>query len=253
MNTEIDFNISEIHHVVKTTHCGKSDVLVKAINCYRVVYTLNSKCKFILKNSSFTAEKDTISFFRPNEEYKRIIGEGDQWEFCVIGFFVNGEMPDFPQTQPVSKGSKLEAYFADANEIWNTRSPGYKIHLKSVLNKIFYTLITHTHQFSPSNPYIEATIRYMTENIHRKITVAELADLACYSTSYYNKVFADTMGVTPIKYLNKLRIERAKELLGTGIFSAAEIAEKCGFENMYYFSNTFKKYTGITPREYKKL
>lgn len=57
----------------------------------------------------------------------------------------------------------------------------------------------------------------------------------------------------PVKYLTQLRIEYAKELLITGRYSIGEIAEMCGFENVYYFSTVFKKHTGIPPSKYFEL
>jgi len=58
--------------------------------------------------------------------------------------------------------------------------------------------------------------------------------------------------MTPIKYITMLRMEKAKELLITGHYKVSEIAGMCGFENVYYFSNVFKKHEGISPKNYIK-
>ncbi len=57
--------------------------------------------------------------------------------------------------------------------------------------------------------------------------------------------------MSPVKYITQLRVEKAKELLITNRYKVSEIAEMCGFENVYYFSNVFKKQVGVSPKTYK--
>ena len=73
-----------------------------------------------------------------------------------------------------------------------------------------------------------------------------------YNFDYLNRLFKRHTGQTIFGYLNALRIERAKQLLSTGFYSIAEIAEKTGFRDVYYFSRVFKKLTGVTPGEYRE-
>jgi YesN/AraC family two-component response regulator len=67
---------------------------------------------------------------------------------------------------------------------------------------------------------------------------------------YINRVFKETLGKTIFTYLNRLRIEKAKQFLSTQIYSLTDVAEKTGFHDVYYFSKVFKKYVGITPGAY---
>jgi len=60
------------------------------------------------------------------------------------------------------------------------------------------------------------------------------------------------VGYSPHAYLIKVRLERAKELLITTSFNVSEISFAVGYENPLYFSRMFKKYTGVSPANYKK-
>ena len=96
---------------------------------------------------------------------------------------------------------------------------------------------------------------YHMKNKHtarKKLTQEELAHISGYSVPHFKKLFRDETGTSPIRYLNDFRIGRAKDLLASGLFSVQEVATACGFENVYYFSNVFKKQTGISPKHYKK-
>lgn len=73
-----------------------------------------------------------------------------------------------------------------------------------------------------------------------------------YSEAHFRKLFRESFGVSMSEYLLELRIDCAKNLLGNGDNTVAFAAELSGFSDVRYFSRMFKKYTGMTPREYKK-
>ncbi len=73
------------------------------------------------------------------------------------------------------------------------------------------------------------------------------------SYEYMRHCFKEETGHTPLEYLTKIRIQQAKEYLVTSKFySVSAVAFLCGFSDAYYFSRCFKKYTGISPAEYRK-
>ncbi len=73
------------------------------------------------------------------------------------------------------------------------------------------------------------------------------------SYDYFKELFIKQYGVSPVKYITALRIEKAKELLITGRYTISQIAMECGFDNVYYFSTVFKKHTGTPPSKYFEL
>lgn len=75
------------------------------------------------------------------------------------------------------------------------------------------------------------------------------------SVTYLRRKFNASVGISPAKYLNTVRIGHAKKLIARRLenyMSLSEIAEKCGFSDERYFTRVFKQYTGITPGEYYK-
>ena len=79
-----------------------------------------------------------------------------------------------------------------------------------------------------------------------------LASLCNMSEVLFRRNFKNSTGLSPLKYINNLKISRAKELLSVGMCSVSEAATLSGFHNECYFSREFKKHTGMSPVEYKK-
>lgn len=84
------------------------------------------------------------------------------------------------------------------------------------------------------------------------LTNAKLAAECNISEVYFRKLFTKHFGISPKQFIIDVRIQKAKQLLAEGALNISAISEKCGFSNFYHFCRLFKKYTGITPSEYRK-
>ena len=94
--------------------------------------------------------------------------------------------------------------------------------------------------------------RYIQNNLHREITLTELADKVGFNKTYFVKRFKILWGMPPMQFVNSQRLEVARRLLTTTDMSVSEIAEVAGFRTLHYFSRAFKRNTGISPTEYYK-
>lgn len=95
-------------------------------------------------------------------------------------------------------------------------------------------------------------MKYIKEHYQRDISLSELAEVAGVSPNYLSRLFKEETGINFVDWLNKLRIEKAVQLMENSTMKIYEIAEKVGFSNYKYFSSIFKKITGHTPKQYQK-
>ena len=72
-----------------------------------------------------------------------------------------------------------------------------------------------------------------------------------YSVSYFRNVFYKAMNISPMQYVNKIRMEKAIEMLDSDYGTITNLAESLGYQNVYHFSSAFKKYYGLSPLQYK--
>ena len=105
---------------------------------------------------------------------------------------------------------------------------------------------------SSTDENIKKSINYIQTHINEHLTIEALASYAGLSKDYFSHSFKNTIGITPINYINQLRCDNAKKLLKQKKYSIHEIAVQCGFENDSYFSRTFKRYIGVLPSTYLK-
>lgn len=97
---------------------------------------------------------------------------------------------------------------------------------------------------------LKQVLRYIEEHYAETITLKDLAALANMNPNYFCRFFRQITQRTPIDYVNYYRIECAGEQLSTTDATITEVALGCGFNNISYFIKAFRKYMGMTPRQY---
>lgn len=95
-------------------------------------------------------------------------------------------------------------------------------------------------------------LNYIDTNINEQINFVLLAKSNNYSYDRFRHLFTQHFGLSPYAYLTEQRIERAKRLLKNSNSNITDIAFDSGFNSSSQFTNIFKKYVGVTPKEYKK-
>jgi len=105
---------------------------------------------------------------------------------------------------------------------------------------------------SSESVFFRPVTSYMNENIEKNINLNELAELVFMQPNYFITRFKKTFGLSPIAYLNRLRIYKAMSLISTSDTSIDEIAKSVGILDTSYFARVFKKHCGATPSEYRR-
>lgn len=148
----------------------------------------------------------------------------------------------------------LSDKFLKLYHIWNAKKPGYYAKSMSLFYEIIYLLkkCAETYISPDRKSELDLAYNYILEHYKDyKFDYRDLCESTGLSYSYFSELFNQKYGMSPVKLITKMKIDFAKELLITGHYSISEIAEKCGFENVYYFSNVFKRLVGVSPKNYR--
>ena len=99
---------------------------------------------------------------------------------------------------------------------------------------------------------IRPVLRYIDTHYSGDFNMDRMAELCLMSPAQFRRSFRETMGISPLKYLNQLRIRKACMMLSIGNDSVLNIAAAVGLPSISSFNRNFQKETGMSPREYRK-
>lgn len=92
----------------------------------------------------------------------------------------------------------------------------------------------------------------MQNHLSDNFSIENLAEMLGVSSSYFNRLFVKEMGMTPLSYLNNLRISHSTFLLSDTLLPVNDVAKKCGFSCGNYFCKVFRKALGYSPSEFRR-
>ena len=98
---------------------------------------------------------------------------------------------------------------------------------------------------------IRTIISHIRSNLYENQDIDQLAKIACMSKDHFIRIFKKETGDTPNAYITKKKMEAAELLLITSDEPIKNVAIKLGYDDCSYFNKTFKKYSGITPQQYR--
>ena len=101
------------------------------------------------------------------------------------------------------------------------------------------------------SPHVEKALRYIQENYAENLSLETIAAAAMVDPSHLSRTFSKETGEVVTDFINRIRIEKAKELLAFTDMLAYEVAEAVGYKDPAYFSLVFKKITTQSPKEFR--
>ena len=99
----------------------------------------------------------------------------------------------------------------------------------------------------------EQVIRYLKLHLYERVSISDVCEALNYNKSYIFQQFKKATDCSVMAYFNRMKIERAKRMLRESALSVTEISDRLAFDTPNYFSKTFKRITGYTPLQYKKI
>ena len=246
-----DFNITKINRVIlvgKNEYPNHKVSFTNDLKHNELIYHINGKSTVHFNGKTFNTKENTIRFLPKgkNKEYNV-----EKWEFgeCIDVFF-DTDVPISNEAFVIDlvKNANIANLFRKLFTVWVSRSDGYYFECKSLLYKIFAEI--QKLNYLPKEQYdtIKPAIKYIEKNfLNNKIPVDFLAKECGISETYLKKLFNKKFGVSPIKYIIRLKINYACDLLRSNRYSVTQVAQFCGYDNVYYFSRQFKEYVGTAP------
>ena len=120
-----------------------------------------------------------------------------------------------------------------------------------LLKELFLHIADNQPKLNTNTVGFKFVLKLMKENCDKNLPLSFYASKLDFSEIYFIKFFRQAMGITPHKYLNNLKLEKAADLLAYSDYSIRIIAEKLGFSNQHYFSTSFRNKYKLSPTEFR--
>ena len=158
----------------------------------------------------------------------------------------------FPSTYSTATVNNISTRFQKLFEGF-ARNDSYRTYdLAALLDRLLIEIGRAIGKRETERVSLSKSIRYVNENYATQIKIPSLAQMENMCMTAYNMAFKEQMGMSPTKYIIKLRTDNAKELLRTTNLKIREVGAACGYDDVNFFRKTFKKEVGISPLEYRE-
>ncbi len=169
--------------------------------------------------------------------------------------------PAFENRLPAGKNETLQKPFLEIFREFSQERPEFGLGVKSWLNMLLIALIRDGGYGASPSPVsrsrlqaIREVLKYIDGNLSGDLSLQVLGKVAGMSPNYLSAVFHKTSGIPLWDYIGAKRVDMAAELITQEMpQNILEIALRCGFNNTANFNKTFKKFTGVTPTQYRAL
>ncbi len=248
------FNVSQINFV--TNYNPKNKKVHKfpgKLPTHELMYFYKGDVRLEFNDKSFFVKTGDVVYLPKgieNERY-RIISDHSFGLYNVY-FDTSDPLPNKAVHIPL-QNEKLKSLYQAVHLVWIGKRQGYYFKAMQLFYEILQSVIKLQGNYikRKDNIFYASLEEYMANHFcDRSFNYEELAKISDFSYSYFKKVFISKYGVSPVKYITQLRMNYACELLSTGKYKISDVAQLCGYENVYYFSTVFKKHKGISPKNY---
>ena len=246
----INFEILSVLNLAWEKNNGDSGIRPYHSLSYRVV----GDAQFTYADDVAFAKSNDLTFIPAYCEYTQ---QAKNEVLFVIHFLSDVNLPKKIKSYHTENSQYFERNFQELYRIWTSKKTGYEYKCKSILYKILSKIEQELDigQFTDTadNKLSEA-IEYIHDNFtSTNLTVEYLAHMCGMSDTYFRQLFVSVFHMTPLKYINILKTNYAKELLRSGYYTVSQVSDKCGFNNVQYFSLFIKKETGLSPSRFLPL
>ena len=238
------------------THKGRI-VKTKGRHSDCLVYVTKGKTIYTFGDYKITVGENDMLFLAKDSIYTMDIIT-DDYEVLFVDFdFLNEQnLPYNSEGFFNVAGKNFLNYFQSMHNAWIAKKPFYMTQVYALVNQILYELYKSTQKnYFSTKDYntIKKAVDYIHENFTKTdINISYIATLTDVGEGHFRRLFGKIYNTSPAKYITKLRIDYAKELLGYKNISVSPVAQKSGFSDIFYFCKVFKALAGITPTEFRK-
>lgn len=232
--------------------------------CIEIFYILKGAGSFRVEDISFPIEQDHVILINSGVSHTEVSSTQEPLEYIAMGINGHDFLLDVQQDRRYcvlrdpSATRQLLPYLRHISAEITQKNAHYREVVQNILQVLVIQLLRSrsiaslTSQSGNISPKCVQIKRYIDSHYKENITIDTLSNVAFLSRSYLIHIFSKEYGEPPISYLMKRRVEESRYLLAKTDYSILDIGLMVGFSSGSYFSQSFRRLEGISPKEYRR-
>lgn len=239
----------------------------RTIADHEFVLILGGKGSFTLEDRVCPVRKGQLFYFYPGLVHSGDTDQDDPMHFYAVHFEFDTvsvtegrraygsavkKLP-LPGVSMVSNPHRCTEMLKGLYTAWSEKRPGYGMRCRSLLLAFIDEAVNRFYGDEPSHMNrmrVDTAIDYMVSRFSQPMTLDDLCRQVKLSPTYFSFIFKQYTGYSPMQYLNRIRVDRAKDILLNSECRIRDAAVQAGFSDEFYFSRQFRKQEGISPTEF---
>lgn len=235
---------------------------------YELTYVDRGTLVTEIDGHTYELKDRELIIYGPNQYHKQKIRDGSSCSYVTVLFELDPETNHFDFLL-----NKIFPYTKKIHSLMKTlvnESSTFTPYMDSLLLCLFQEIVIrllqseYVQQESDKKPttdarqhyhdeLLEQILSYIDDNLYEPITVGEICSKFSMSRSSLQILFNENLHQTPKKYINELKLDKSRQLIGEGRYTISEIALMLGFNSIHYFSRAFTQKYNMAPTEYSKV
>ena len=251
--------VKEIHSIIfvgKHEYPEKKTIFSpRELSYQELIYNFSGDLTIEFNAQTLRTLPNTIRYL-PSGTCNKYVVDRKEYGECIDIFFAADKLLFNEAFVVDTKNEKLPLLFKKVFSLWIQKSEGYYMECISLLYKILAEMQKTNYLSDSLFQKIKPAVEYIQENFRstEPITAEKLVSLCGVSYSYIKKIFALKYKISPKRYILQLKMNYACDLLNYTAthYTVSQVAESCGYNDIYTFSRQFKTEFGISPTDFRK-
>lgn len=229
------------------------EIISKRIDFYDLTFVVGGKAEYHVDDQKITVEAGDMLFIQSGSVREAHTFKDDPMHTYTFNFLLppTSELR-FP-FEMVTKNqitNEILNYILEFNRVWNGMQPGYRLSARGIFLLILHRLLSTAFQRSPISNIdvrIDKLKEYIIDHFRDELDMASLSKVVNLHPVYLGKLFKTNTGYSIRHFINFIRVNNAEMMLSGGGFSVSDAAQRCGYNDISYFSNVFRAIKGYPP------
>ncbi|MFC0214581.1 AraC family transcriptional regulator [Paenibacillus chartarius] len=229
------------------------EIIRQEINFHDLTFIVGGKADYYVNGKKYTAEKGDLIYVPPGSIREANTYKENPMHSYAFNFWLSPSNDLHLPFQTVTRSFvpvEVIGYVKEFAQVWMTKQRGYEIQARGLFLLILHRLLSVALLRGGSvqtDDRIAKVRAYIAEHYMDNLNLDTVASLVGLHPVYISKLFKQDTNYSFKQFLNLIRVNNAEMMLKAGGFTVSEVAERCGYDDISYFSNVFKSVKGYSP------